>query len=323
MSLIITSAVSITSNAKTNNTDKPINFNNEVVTDAYTKGDSSTYLELGDIKLRDEKKVKETKAILYSQFRTGKISKSDYLEKVEELNISNDEKQYIEGVMTFEEEAKVRSMQKLTLEQEEKLKNTADYTLAKNTSSRAASGMIWDLFQYPQEKNYYCGPATAKSILGARGYNPTQATLASYDWLETEYWEGTPWWVGSASGGYNPMQYTLNKYQGISYYTLYGSTVTTNDVKVRVPYSIDRDYGVAGNVWEVPGGTYLPGHPQGYEIFHWVAIDGYYDYGDSIHYAEPVYNASSVSWYQNVTNKFYTVSTSTMAYVLDGRGMIW
>lgn len=319
--LFITSSMTVVSNAEikdSNSTSKGSSIISE-----YKKGDASTYIELGDITSKNEEKNKEEIAELYYSFKEGKISKNDYLEKANELNNTESAKEVIERAVTFKEQEKLRGVEVLTTEQQEKINNTGGYNISNSVSTRAASNMIWDLYQSPQQKNYYCGPSTAKSILGAKGYNIDQSTLGEYKWLETEYWGNTPWWVGSATNGYSPMEYTLDKYQGTQYYSVYASDGSIHGVKSKVIISIDNDYGIAGNTWEVAGGKYLPGHPQGYEVLHWIAIDGYYNSGDTIHYAEPVYNASSISWYKNVTNPYYNVDVSTMAYVLSGRGLVW
>ena len=292
--------------------------NSGFITNSFSKGDKSTYVDFESTK----DKNKSDNAELYYEFKQGNISKDYYLQKSKNLSSDEYEKEFILSANTFLDESIERSNEQLSNAYLEKIKNTGNYTNV-NLFSRAASGMIETLLQVPQERDYYCGPSTAKSIISSRSSNPSQKTLAHKDWLETDVWGNTPWWVGGNADGYNPMQYTLNKYQGINYYSIYGSSVTASGLKSKVVYSIDRGYGIAADIWEVPGGSYLPGHPAGYEIFHWVPIDGYYNYGDTIHYAEPIYNASSVSWYQNIKNPYYNVSLSTMANVTDVRGIVW
>ncbi|MGL5087039.1 MAG: C39 family peptidase [Clostridium sp.] len=266
---------------------------------------------------------KDEKAKLYSDFKDGKIDKNNYLKQSEKLKIDNVERKFITNSKTNAELQKQDKSTVLTKDMQDKLNNTIDTTNSGISTYGEVTptdpGMIWDLYQQPQQRNYYCAPATVASILGAKNLNYAQTTLASY--LGTTESSGTAWYNGGTS---YPVRDVLNSLENTSYYAIYAANSNSpSELSYRVKYSIDRDYGVAANISEVYNGAQsLPGHPN-MAIEHWVPIDGYYNNGSSIHYAEPVYNATSVRWYASVTAPYFTVPDYVMSYVVWEKGLVW
>lgn len=287
--------------------------------------DGAKTLNSTDKKFWAEMQKKDEKAKLYSDFKDGQIDKTNYLKQSENIGIDNSEREFIKNAKTNAELQKERKSNVLTNNMEDKLKNTVN-TTNKTTSGitpyaeipPTGEGMIWDLYQQPQQTSYYCGPATVASILGAKNLNYSQSTLASRLGTTTA---GTAWYNGGTS---YPVRDVLNSLGNTSYYTVYAAnTNSPSEISSKVKYSIDRDYAVAANISEVYNGTYfLPGH-TGRTLQHWIPIDGYYNNGSSIHYAEPIYNATSISWYKNVTAPYFTVSDYVMSYVVWERGLVW
>ncbi|HEX6292742.1 MAG TPA: C39 family peptidase [Herpetosiphonaceae bacterium] len=197
-------------------------------------------------------------------------------------------------------------------------------TMAAGYSSRTLS-----LTQVAQINSYYCGPASAYSILGALGKwtsydgeSLSQSMLATRKYLETDYWGNTPWSVGSS----RPYPETLNYWRTGSYYGYYvavGTTVNAATFKDNMTYDIDRNWPVGGNAWEVAGSQnpHLVGHPTNTDIFHWIAIYGYANWGDTTYYADPASGASSLGW--TSVPRYAGISTNTLAVILDGRGYVW
>lgn len=193
------------------------------------------------------------------------------------------------------------------------------------------SSKYLSLGQVAQEKYYYCGPASAYAILAALGYtrssnNETlsQATLATDKYLETEKWTGTPWYVSSAD---QPYPQTLNYWRTGSYsgfYILSSSSFSAATFKSQFTADIDGNWPVGGNAWEVAGSQnpHLVGHPTNTDIYHWIAIYGYSNSGDTVAYADSVHNATSISWYAGVP-AYSSIATSTMSTILNGRGYVW
>ncbi|WP_018131839.1 C39 family peptidase [Effusibacillus pohliae] len=185
-----------------------------------------------------------------------------------------------------------------------------------------SSNYVYDLYQETQWNGYYCGPATAAMIIKSKQVSTSQSETASL--LGTESYKETPWSVGPSTSPSYPMRDALNYKLNTSWYVPYGlpESVTTTTFKDHITFDVDFDYGVAGDAYEVPNGPHLVGHPVSQTIYHWFAIDGYSNNGDSTHYADPASGCSALSWGNNVP-KYSTMSTSTVATIVNGRGIIW
>lgn len=151
----------------------------------------------------------------------------------------------------------------------------------------APSSKTLGLTQQPQENYYYCGPATASEILRALGLGNSQDSVAGL--LETTT-GGTPWFDGSKY----PMAYTLNAMQGNLYYEPLNGGFNTSTYSNDLVQDMAFGQPIAGNVVEYANQVHLWGHPQGYTIYHWIAIYGYTNYGNDTSYADSVANAPSV-----------------------------
>lgn len=197
-------------------------------------------------------------------------------------------------------------------------------TMAAGYSSRTLA-----LTQVAQVNSYYCGPGSAYSILAALGKTKSydnetlsQANLATRKYLETDYWGNTPWSVGTS----RPYPESLNYWRTGSYsgyYAAVGTTVNAATFKDNMTYDIDRNWLVGGNAWEVAGSQnpHLVGHPTNVDIYHWIAIYGYANWGDTTYYADPASGASSLGW--TSVPRYSGISTNTLAVILDGRGYVW
>lgn len=100
-----------------------------------------------------------------------------------------------------------------------------------------ASNLINDLSQESQEYSYYCGPATAAMILKSKQISKKQSDLVSNTDLQTEKWNGTPWYADDTNK--YVMARTLNKYLGITYYCaepVYKATCITWSKNVKTAY---------------------------------------------------------------------------------------
>ncbi len=126
-----------------------------------------------------------------------------------------------------------------------------------------------------QEYYYFCGPATAQMILGYKGINKSQSTLA--DSMGTSPSEGTYVYK---------MEEELNKYLGNKYiYTMTSQSNFSSDLL----YSIDNNYPMVAHAYgETLGISGVEGH--------FVALNGY-SYSSSgltgssnVTYTDPYYN---------------------------------
>lgn len=150
---------------------------------------------------------------------------------------------------------------------------------------------------FQQINSYYCGPATAQSVLfyltprvsavvdpvtgvhdtltGTRSHD--QPILANSYWLATDQYSGTNW--GNAY-----MPFTLNTWRGTNWYVqaatpAYGGSLTQGQALVDIQYDVDRYYPIVENV-RYGSTTYRPPGFAGNDYFHWDTIYGYFWSGE-------------------------------------------
>ena len=249
--------------------------------------------------IKEQQQKKGLMAEFNLKYKKGEISQKAYISKLKDLGASEDTISTAYGIKTFDTENSLingmNSLQPFSL-------------------SSTKLNVIIPFWQIPQQTTYFCGPATASEIIRAKAFN----TINQYDLATPLHCttDGTPWYDGSY-----PMRDTLNSYLNTSFYTPYGTTVTASDFQSFVIYDIDQQYGTAGDAWEVPGGPHLVGHPVNSTIYHWFAIFGYDDYGNTIHYKDSV-AGSTVSWSGSVPESS-SMNYATLATIVNGRGIIW
>jgi hypothetical protein len=141
---------------------------------------------------------------------------------------------------------------------------------------------------------WYCGPATAQSILWYLGPHRSESydeawggrpwltgkpeedqwLLANDFWLATNRYEGTNW-------GMAYMPHTLNAWRGTFWYAqsatpfLEGGTLTKEQALMAMRYDFDRSYPVAENVLYAPHTYYPYGFWPGVTYQHWDVAHGY------------------------------------------------
>lgn len=164
-----------------------------------------------------------------------------------------------------------------------------------------------------QQKNYYCGPATAVMILRYEGIDVEQEEVAVD--LETEDYEGTPWYDDSY-----PMKDTLNKYLKEDIYQELSGKSEPDVLIDSIIKTIDKGYLVAVNIVETKSTPRLEGHPKDDDIYHWIVVCDYEDGGKVFKYMDPA-ASSVVSWHRGVP-KIGTVSSSDLCALVTERGVI-
>lgn len=229
-----------------------------------------------------------------------------------------------------------------------------DGTSTQTISSPAAgmtnwpiSGVIGALQQTGEVTGAYCGPAAAWSIL--RGLNVTtshygepllpastgQHTLAALcstcgdprgKYLQTDYFGQTPW---VAEAGNYPMPRALNRWRTGYSSGWYNVKTVTNDAagranfKTNLTLDINIGYPIAANIVEYTNGVHLPGHPN-FNIYHWIALRGYNNYGDNTRYADPAYSAYVTWGYGTGMMPYNSVLTdSVMVPLISRRGYVY
>jgi Peptidase_C39 like family len=193
---------------------------------------------------------------------------------------------------------------------------TSSSLVRSGAASPLLSSNSLSLAQHAQTKYYYCGPATAYSMLyykfpgttGPAGESLTQQHLAAYGtgYLDTEYYTSTPWSPAV-------MAPTLNAWGHTSYWVTVSSP-SLSVYELVLTFDIDVGYPLAVGVYEEANTItpHLTNHPKDRIIQHWVAVHGYTSTGGNSTYADSVYGATSVSWYQDVTAPHSTISSTDM-----------
>jgi hypothetical protein len=149
-----------------------------------------------------------------------------------------------------------------------------------------------------QSTYYYCGPASTRMALSARISPPDQGTIAG--------WEGTD---------ENGTDDTANVVSALNHFLNTGwyerkpvsdpPTQAQRDLlKYDLVYDVDRGYAMVANV---VSGWRPPGYPSG-TIYHYVAIVGYADDGNTAVIADPAGGGAGGGSWGNVPQQ-YSIST--------------
>lgn len=194
----------------------------------------------------------------------------------------------------------------------------------------SSSSCVLNLTQYPQNKSYYCGNGTARSILMYEGINCSQATLASSNFLKTDTYGNTPWYITNGNDASQfPMAMTLRNISGFYYvphpYGAAGANpITTSDLKQKIIATISDNHGVAisgCSAASSSAASHMPGYTTSSNVDHWVACRGFKNGGNTICIVDPVAN-SVVSWGSNVEPK-YDITVAKAAAFAASKGIIW
>ncbi|GLY88643.1 C39 family peptidase [Actinoallomurus iriomotensis] len=163
---------------------------------------------------------------------------------------------------------------------------------------RPATAKTLPFTWYGQERYYYCGPASTRIALSARMTPPSQDTLAAS--------------LGTTTNGTDDISNvvaTLNHFLNTTWY----ERKPVNDpptqaqrdlLKQDLVFDVDRGWAIVANV---VSGWRPPGYPSG-TIYHYVAVVGYADGGDSAVIADPAGAGAGGSGWTSVP-KTYTIST--------------
>lgn len=152
-----------------------------------------------------------------------------------------------------------------------------------------------------QERYYYCGPAATRMALSARISPPSQDALAAS--------------LGTTTNGTDDISNvvaTLNQVLNTTWYERKPvsdpPTQAQRDLlKQDIVYDVDRGWAIVANV---VSGWRPPGYPSG-TIYHYVAVVGYADDGNSAVIADPAGAGAGGSGWTNVP-KTYTISTQDL-----------
>jgi hypothetical protein len=179
---------------------------------------------------------------------------------------------------------------------------SASLKLRGATAVSSPTSLQASFWPFEQITWWYCGPATAQSILWFLGPRQSQAydevwggypslsgdpfedqwLLANDFWLATNKYEGTLW-----GAGYMP--FTLNAWRGTKWYVQSealgaGGDLTKEQALIVMRYAFDHNYPVAENVL-YDNSTYYPfGFWPGITYQHWDTAYGYVEDADGVPY---------------------------------------
>lgn len=178
-----------------------------------------------------------------------------------------------------------------------------------NAVSAKVDGKTLPATWYGQETSYWCGPGSTKIAISARKSPPSQSTLARYMGTTTN---GTDH-IGLVSSA-------LNNYLGTSHYRTRNIPDPAGashkaQLKKDLVASVNAGYALVGNV---VSGWRPPGYPTG-TIYHYVAIIGYAQNGDSALIADPAGRGAAGPRWQNVPSSYW-VTTDNLGRWIGGKG---
>lgn len=195
-----------------------------------------------------------------------------------------------------------------SIDLETKLLNNTSIDKTNSKTPRSGSVEIYIPFQ-TQQTDYYCGPASARMVLGGIGYYRTQDQMASL--------LGTT--VNGTNAG-NGVANALNSVVAGSQYEFRWQWHTYTDISTIKGHIVEAlNYGnpVMVNTMESPGDVYLAGHNIGTTLYHYGVVADYFNYGNEVTYTDPGYGRYS-GFVQD-----QRVSITNLSYAVGGRGYAW
>ncbi len=184
------------------------------------------------------------------------------------------------------------------------LQNT---NFAQNVSSAIGiNSILGAVYQIPQQKTYYCGPASAETVLKYLGKDTPQSVLASSQYLQTDQNGGTNYGSNLMATTINILGQTGNFYaqKNDSNIATYETDMTT-DILTSWPIVIAAHESAAYNLNISEIGWY-----------HWFVVRGYTNYGANSSYVDPASGIWNVPAYG-------TVTSSTIVGTMQGFGYVW
>ncbi|WP_285595214.1 hypothetical protein [Kineosporia sp. NBRC 101731] len=176
--------------------------------------------------------------------------------------------------------------------------------------------------QYPQAKNYYCGPAAAQALLKAKNFGDsadsglalTQANLARDEYLTTEKNDATTWASFRMRKG-------MNRWRGDTFFVELPSP-SGSRFQSAVLTAVSGGHGGTVDAVEYAGGLHYNNHPSDRTIGHWTAIYGHTADVVSVKLVDPS-ASDSVSWGHLPAEKFRYNTKQFADNFLEANGMVY
>ena len=184
--------------------------------------------------------------------------------------------------------------------------------------------------QFPQEKSYYCGNAAAQSILYHKGISCSQTTLARGNFLRTEEFGNTPWYLSNGNSKTQfPMAMTLTSITGVKYTPApYGDAganpLSVNELKSKIQTALFADHAVAvlgRSKASSSDESHMPGYPNR-TIHHWLVCYGWNVY-DEAFIIDPAKTTPDIVEWSNNIEAYYKVPAEKLTAYAASKGIIY
>lgn len=184
-----------------------------------------------------------------------------------------------------------------------------DSTYSKRGARSIPSSVVISIPFQTQQTDYYCGPASARMVLGGIGYSRTQNQMASLLGTTT---------AGTYAG--DGVANALNSVVAGSKYAFrwqWHTYTNVSTIKGHITEALSFGNPVMVNTVEGPGDVWLQGHNIGTALYHFGVVADYFDYGNSVTYTDPGYGRYS-GFVQD-----QRASITNLSYAVGGRGYAW
>lgn len=173
----------------------------------------------------------------------------------------------------------------------------------------------------PQENSYYCGSAAVQAALRNENKDYNQSQIAG--WLGTTSHAGTGWSDETRTSPVAKVMNAHSKFSYTAYPTPYGHgghSAHIDALVIRTVDDINQNKPLLSNIWK-KAGLDFNAMPKKEDIFHWIEIYGYMEYGRAIHFADPAGKSAYVRWGKWADPYSYT-GASKLSELHAGRGYI-
>ena len=215
------------------------------------------------------------------------------------------------------------------------------------TASAATSKIIANVYQYSQQKGWWCGYASMESALNNEYYRGNMVPGYNYWWSQTNVadaahnynnrivpynpkdkdWSPFPWYIGGNSHVRNQKYYPaggfLNSKVRFTWIALGNSfpDFSKENVKKKLMSTLDSGHAVlCCGISNSRDSSHMPNYPAGAKG-HWVACDGYSNSGNTILIVDPAANSVCIGY--DSVRPYYSVSLDKFYAFASGHGIIW
>lgn len=220
------------------------------------------------------------------------------------------------------------------------------------SASAASYKRISGVWQYPQETDYWCGYAAFQSAINNEQRIKNMVNSYNYIWSQTDvanymedhynmhpydnsYYNGKDgslsWYTGGkdvdSDRKYYPVALALTELTKSFTWAPYGcgttgeSELKASEVKDRIVSTLNGNHAVlALGVSNPNGSSYIPGYPNRWTR-HWICLDGYKDYGNSVWIVDPAASSSHCTGFN--ISRYYSVSIDKFTDFAYRGGIIW